>query len=517
MQEPLTSRAAGVLLHITSLPGSHYCGDLGPEAHAFIDFLAAAGQTYWQMLPVNPIGDGNSPYSTISSFAGEALLISPELLLEAGLLKRAELTAAGGNGRRVPFAKARRHREKLLRLAADRALGNPLWKGHRDFLAFCTAQASWLSDFALFAALSERYGTADFTVWPVELRERQKQALLTAMTELAPEIAYISFLQYEFHRQWQLLRRHALKQGIALIGDLPIFVSARSADVWAAREFFFLDETGKPTVVAGCPPDAFNADGQLWGNALYDWNALRKDGYEFWLRRVEATLQLFDAVRLDHFIGFYRYWEIKAGARNARGGRWKIAQGDDFFATLRARLNGRLPFIAEDLGAVVQEVRALRDKFELPGMRVVEFAFDGSAEALNHRPYALPPRSAVYTGTHDNHTAKGWYDDIVQRSRSTKKGVKDAAKRELAAVDAYLGTDARRVHWDLIRAALSSPADTCVIPIQDWLGEGAAARMNVPGVAHGNWSYRVSRRALSKELAATMAGMTAAFGRMKQK
>lgn len=513
MPEILQSRAAGILLHVTSLPGPHFSGDLGPAAHEFVDFLAEGGQKYWQMLPTNPIGDGNSPYSTISSFAGEPLLISPEVLVKEGLLTKAETQApAAGAGRKVAYAKAKKHRGGLLRKAWERASA-PGWKGRDAFEAFRKAEKAWLDDFALFAALTVRYGTPDFAAWPVQLRDRDKSALAAAAAELEDDIRYIGFLQFIFRRQWTALRAHAHAKGVQLIGDLPIFVSARSADVWAARRFFHLDQEGRPTVVAGCPPDAFTADGQLWGNALYNWDALKAEGYDFWMRRVEASLALFDAVRLDHFIGFYRYWEIKASAKNARGGVWRPALGDDFFAKLKKRLGGRLPFIAEDLGAVVPEVRALRDKYALPGMKVLEFAFDGSDEARHHLPYGMPAASAVYTGTHDNHTAKGWYADLLKRTRSGKSPAIKGAKRELANVDAYLGTGPARIHKDLIRMGLGSPANTCIVPIQDWLGEGPAARMNVPGVADGNWEYRVDGKALTPALAKEMAEMTVLFGR----
>jgi 4-alpha-glucanotransferase len=513
LTEPLQRRAAGVLMHVSSLPGPYFLGDLGPAAHQFIDFLASAGQSYWQMLPVVPIGDGNSPYSTISSFAGEALFISPELLVRDGLLKKDEIKPpAGGAARKASYAKARKVRGALLKTAFERALLAPGWRLREDFEEFCEAEQAWLVDFALFAALSGKRGTADFSTWPEELRERKQGALSRVVDELKQDIVYISFLQFQFRRQWTMLRQHAAANGIQLIGDLPIFVSARSADVWAARQNFYLDDKGKPTVVAGCPPDQFNADGQLWGNALYDWAALKKDGYDFWVRRIQQILGQFDAVRLDHFIGFYRYWEIQAKAKNARGGVWKLAQGDDFFTKLKARLGGKLPFIAEDLGAVVPEVRALRDKFGLPGMKLVEFAFDGSDEAATHLPYALPQRSAVYTGTHDNQTAKGWYADLSKRAAAGGKAGK-AAKTELDTATAYLGATPAKVHMDMIRAAFGAKADTAIIPLQDWLGLGAGARMNVPGVPDGNWEYRADAKDLTKDLAAEMRAVTKAFRR----
>ncbi len=506
-----------MLCHLSSLGGPHFLGDLGPAAHAFVDFLTAAGQSLWQMLPVNPIGDGFSPYSTISSFAGEPMLVSLELLARSGLLSKAEIAAPAGakNARKVDYAKARKFRNERLRLASERALGaaGKGWRERAAFEAFVEDEKAWLDDYTLFAALTAKFETADFTVWPAALRDREPEAMRRAAQDLAAERSYLSFVQFQFARQWAELRKHAKAKGIGLVGDLPIFVSCRSADVWAARRFFRLDAIGKPTVVAGCPPDSFNADGQLWGNALYDWDALEKEGFDFWVKRIDQTLKLFDSVRLDHFIGFYRYWEIPAKAKNARGGAWRPARGDQLFARLASR-RPELPFIAEDLGAVVPEVRALRDKYGLAGMKVLQFGFDGTEEAMHHRAHALPENSAVYTGTHDNPTTRGWLEELEARAKTGKGKAKLAAAQELERVRLYLGTVPARVADDLARAALFSRSRLCVLPIQDWLGEGAKARMNVPGVATGNWVYRVPAGALNTSLAERMRALTELYGRL---
>lgn len=500
----LDVRSAGVLLHVTSLPGAPHTGDLGRGAHAFADWLAGAGQRWWQMLPVNPVGDGESPYSTISCFAGEPLLIGLEPLVQAGWLKKSELPSAklGATGP-ANYKASRKLRLPLLKKAFERA--QPKLAKHADFAAFKEKERFWLSDSALFSALADKYETRDWSCWPDELKNRLPAALKAATHQLGDEVLYLEFLQYAFQRQWDALKKHANTQGVGLIGDLPIFVSHRSSDCWANPKQFLLDVHGRPKFVAGCPPDAFNKDGQLWGNALYDWDAVQKDGYKWWLERLGRMLRLFDAVRLDHFIGFHRYWEIDAKAHNARGGRWRPAKGDGLFAAA-SRKFGSVPLIAEDLGAVSPEVRALRDKYKFPGMKVLQFAFDGSDEAQHHKPHALPNNSVAYTGTHDNNTTRGWIDDL--RSRKDK-----AARREHGDVLAYLGATDKTVAAQLMRAAFASQANVAVLPIQDVLGEGGKARMNIPGVANGNWRYRVESRELTTDVQEQLKHLTKLYDR----
>ena len=481
--------------------------------------MARGGHSFWQMLPGNPIGDGFSPYSTISSFAGETLLVSPEALRRDGLLTAKDLQGANeakGQGTRADFRRARQVRDKLLRLAWHRAQAKEDSNyGKTALAAFQAEEAEWLEPYTSFAAIASVHGGTDFTTWPAPLRDRDPDAVAAFRRDHADEIDFLTFGQLAFARQWHDLKTHAHERGISLLGDLPIFVAARSADVWAGRANFFLDDNGRPTVVAGCPPDKFNAQGQLWGNALYNWEALARDDFRFWIRRIQRMLALFDVVRLDHFIGFYRYWEIPAKAKTAASGNWRLARGEDLFARLKAEF-GDLPFIAEDLGAVVPDVRALRDRYHFPGMKVLQFGFDGTEEGLTHTAHRLPPASAVYTGTHDNPTTRGWLAEITAKAKHGKtKGERAAAQQELAATRATLGRVKPKTVADaLIRLGMASPARTCIIVLQDWLNQGESARMNVPGTPSGNWTYRVEKKALSGELADEMRATTAAFGRL---
>ncbi len=503
----LKDRASGVLLHMSSLPGGHYNGDMGPSAIAFIDFLASAKQKWWQMLPVNPIGPGNSPYSTISSFAGESLFISPELLVKDGWLKKSELISPkDNNAKSVNFTKARAHRDDLLDIAINRA--KTTLPNEVSFKEFYKNQSYWLQDYLMFRVISDHYGTEAWQRWPNELRDRDSAALKHLATLKADEMLCYAIEQFWFYSQWSALKSYANKLGIGLIGDLPIFVSDSSADVWSHRKFFLLDASYFPTVVAGCPPDAFNKNGQLWGNALYDWSALQKDGFSWWIRRLGSGLKLFDAVRLDHFIGFSRYWEIKAGAKTAKDGRWMKVPGDEFFQAV-TKVYKKPQFIAEDLGAVTSEVRALRDKYEFPGMKVCQFAFDGSEEAMHHVPHGVPKTSVAYTGTHDNNTTRGWFQDIAKKAAAGTNQM----KAELSRIETYLDAKQATISWDLIRATMASQASLTVFPMQDLLSQTAKDRMNVPGLAKGNWKYRVEKDLLTKSLAEHLAQTTSAFGR----
>ncbi len=459
----LGRRAAGVLLHPTSLPGPRGSGDLGPAARRFAEFLASAGAAWWQMLPIGPAGPGHSPYSSPSSFAGNPLLISGESLVRRGLLAAAEI---------IPGA----DRDRLLRRAAGR-FGVGRRPAEREaFERFCARHAEWLEDYASFRALKKANSNRAWLDWPEGLRRREPEALRRAVKDSAGEIGFQRFLQFEFDRQWRALRRKCRDLGVGLIGDVPIYATLDSADVWAHQDLFFLDGSGRPTVVGGVPPDVFSTTGQLWGNPLYRWDRMRRDRYAWWMSRLRANLERFDAVRLDHFIGFTRYWEIAAGEKTAVGGRWVAGPGRDFFAAARDAL-GRAPFIAEDLGALTPEVTAVRAEFELPGMAVLQFAFGGD-DIHQHRPENLSPRTVIYTGTHDNDTTAGWFSTL--------------SREEKAAVLAKVKTDGREIHWDLIRLAMESRADLAVAPMQDLLGLGAEARMNLPGTAAGNWGWRLS-------------------------
>jgi 4-alpha-glucanotransferase len=500
----LQVRASGVLLHPTSLPGAHGCGDLGPAARRFVDFLARARQHWWQMLPVHPPGRGNSPYNSISAFAGSALLVSPEDLRRGGLLTAGDLSAAGSLGPGpVDFVAAARLRTRLLRRAFERCLGNRRRRARLD--AFRAENAPWLEDYALYRALGGAQRDRPWYDWDGPLRDRQPAALRDARARLGEPIAYHEFLQYCFAEQWGALRAHAAGRGVALLGDLPIFVALESADVWARRDQYFMDARGRPTVVAGVPPDAFSRTGQRWGNPLYRWELLRRGGYRWWLERIAMACRRFDIVRLDHFIGFQRYWEIPGRARTALHGRFRPGPGAAFFRAARAAL-GDLPFVAEDLGIVTPEVTALREQFDMPGLRVLQFGFDGDPARNLNLPHHFARNCVAYTGTHDNDTTVGWFRGLPARG-----GTPEAASR--ARVLAYVGGGARDVHWSLLRAAAASAAGLCMVPMQDLLGLGGAARMNRPGIARGNWAWRLKPDDLQPALAERLGVLTEATGR----
>jgi 4-alpha-glucanotransferase len=454
------------------------------------------------MLPVVPPGSAYSPYHATAAFAGSPLLLSLERLVEAGLLDATRVRPPRPLGtERARFAAAWRFRDQRLREAFSAFEARS--DRRRGFASFCERNRSWLADHALFSSLRAAHRGRAWTSWEAPLRDRRRSALTAARRAQAREIRYHEFLQHQFSLQWRELRAYCHERGVALMGDVPIFVAHDSADVWAHRELFQLDAGGRPRVVAGCPPDYFSSSGQLWGNPLYDWHALRAQDYDWWIDRLAATFARFDAVRLDHFIGFAHYWEIRGRARTARGGRWVEGPGAHFFERLFSRL-GRLQLVAEDLGVVTPEVEALRDRFGLPGIKVLHFAFETHPGGEAGRPHRFPANCVVYTGTHDNDTTRGWFRKLG-RSAQTR------SQRELLL--RYLDSDGRRVHWDLIRLAWSSVARTAIVPVQDLLGLDSHARMNRPGSRGGNWTYRLSPRDLTPELAARLAELTTTFGR----
>lgn len=489
----LDTRASGVLLHPTSLPGPHGAGDLGPQARAFVDYLAAAGQSWWQMLPVVPPGFSGSPYDSPSAFAGSPWLVSLVDLAADGLLDAAELAfdSEAGSSPRT----SREFREARLRRAHARARAHPP-AGDRDELDELRRTSSWLADWTLFSALKSRH-SGSFVDWPDALRRRDPSALGRARHELSDEISFHEHVQLWFRRQWQRLKTYAQSRNIALLGDVPMFVAHDSADVWSQQAALFLDESGRSTVVAGVPPDAFSATGQLWGNPLYRWDYLQARGFDWWLARLGLSLERFDAVRLDHFIAFRRYWEIQAGAADARVGRFVQVPGEALFEAARQAFGG-LPFVAEDLGIVTPEVHALRERFGLPGMRVLQFAF-GSDEANDFRPHRYDRNTVVYTGTHDNDTSVGWFSAAPAAERDRTR--------------AYLGSPDGDIHWELIRAALASVANLAIFPLQDALGLGSEARMNTPGTVDGNWGFRVSAALLTPALAARLRSLCGLYER----
>jgi 4-alpha-glucanotransferase len=473
----LSGRAAGVLLHPTSLPGAQGIGVFDGAAERFLDFLQAAGMSYWQLCPLGPTGYGDSPYQCFSAFAGNPYLIDLADLAARGLLDAADLVPAAQAGQdRVDFGALYRLKWPLLRKAYDRyrRAGAPAWPGE-SFAEFKARQASWLDDYAYFRALKDHHGGRAWTEWPAETRDRAAALRSPLRGRLAAAAEAHQFYQYVFFSQWRRVRDAAARRGIAMIGDLPIFVAADSADVWANPELFELDrETGRPLAVAGVPPDYFTADGQFWGNPLYAWERHAADGYAWWRSRLRASFELYEIVRIDHFRGFDEYWRIPLPATTARGGQWTPGPGLELFRSIRAAFP-QAKIIAEDLGVLGPSVVRLREDTGLPGMAVLQFAFGGDA-TNPYLPHNLVPNAAIYTGTHDNDTSLGWYATADEKAR-------DHARRYLRVSGADIG-------WDLIRAAYGAVSRLAVIPLQDLLALGSEARLNTPGKSEGNWQWR---------------------------
>jgi 4-alpha-glucanotransferase len=493
--KPRPTRTAGILLHPTSLPGPFGIGDLGPTAHAWIDALARAKQTWWQILPLGPTGYGDSPYQCYSAFAGNPSLISPELLVGDGLLTTDDLGVPQFPADRVDSSAVAAFKTAMLDRAWEhfRAVSTPLKPA---FEQFTQENAAWLDDYALFMALKDGQGGASWQDWPAPVRLRQPAALASARTELRDRIGRHQFRQFLFTRQWVTLRDHARQRGVRIIGDAPIFVAGDSADVWANPHLFLLDAQGRQTALAGVPPDYFSPTGQLWGNPLYDWAAARRDGYRWWVARVRAALAQVDLLRLDHFRGFAAAWHIPAGDLTAEKGKWVDGPGADLFASIQRELGG-LPLIAEDLGLITPDVELLRDQFALPGMSVLQFAF--SDPHNKYLPHNYANNTVVYTGTHDNDTTRGWFS-----------GLSDTEKH---FVRSYLSRDGGDIAWDLMRLAWSSVGDLAIAPLQDVLDLGREARMNTPGVPTGNWSWRVGADAVTAERWDRLTELTELFGR----
>ena len=482
-------RASGLLLHPTSLPGPSGMGDLGPAAHRFADFLAASGQSWWQMLPVGPIGPAHSPYQSPSSFAGNPLLVSLEALAEDGLLEPDETRLReGSDAHTVDFPAVIAFKEGRLRRAFGR-LPRASAAVARAFEHFLAEPPAWLPDFALFAAVREARGGQAWWHWPAPLRDREPAALEEVRSGgLAEAIRYHSFVQFAFERQWTVLAAHAHERGVSLLGDLPIYVAHESAEVWAHRDLFDLEPSGTARAVAGVPPDYFSADGQLWGNPLYRWDEHAARGYSWWIERLRTTLARFDVVRLDHFIGFVNYWSVPHDSQTAKTGHWEPGPGAGFFERVREALGG-LPFLAEDLGEVTPPVHELRDRLGLPGMRVLQFSFGSEAEGPEH----FPERSAAYTGTHDNDTLLGWLREPPDRQ---EPAILAAWIRERERALARIGGDGPEAHWKLLRLDFAAPSRLAVAPLQDVLGLGTEVRFNRPGTIRHNWEWRFTEAQL---------------------
>ncbi len=503
-------RACGVLLPISALPSKYGIGCFSKEAYDFVDFLKAAGQSYWQLLPLGQTGYGDSPYQSFSTFAGNPYFIDLEKLIEAGYISTAEAGRAklGSNPNYIDYEKEYEHRYPLLQKAyanSPYAL-NPAgkWAGkefdaqRKAFESFICENEDWLADYALYSAVKKKFKNVSYIEWDADIRLRKPAAMKKYRAELADEIRFWEFTQFEFMSQWMALKAYANQNGISIIGDVPIYVAFDSADTWSRPELYELDSKGYPTVVAGCPPDAFSATGQLWGNPIYRWDYHRKTGYEWWIRRVAHQFKLVDVLRIDHFRGFDEYYAIPYGDKTAEFGEWRPGPGYELFEVMKAKL-GKQRIIAEDLGFLTPSVLKLVKKTGYPGMKVLQFAFD-SGEESDYLPHNYGTNSVVYTGTHDNQTTRGWYERASRADRSF-------AKR-------YVGIRTNRnIAWEFIRVALMSVAATAIIPMQDYLNLGDEARMNTPSTLGGNWQWRMSREDMNPELAALMKSYAKMYGR----
>ncbi len=491
-------RASGILLHPTSLPGRFGIGDLGEAAYRFVDFLQAGGQQLWQVMPLGPTSYGDSPYQALSAFAGNPLLVNLERLVADHCLASWDfIEAPQFPGHAVDYGAVIDFKTRMLRRSFANFRANADTAQHAELASFVLANQGWLADYALFAALKERHGGAGWSTWEPELATRRPAALQAWRAELADEIAYHQYAQWQFFRQWSALKAYANAGGIRIIGDLPIFVAYDSADAWAHPELFYFDAASRPTVVAGVPPDFFSPTGQRWGNPLYRWDVMAQTGYAWWIERFRAAFQQVDIVRLDHFRGFAAYWAVPADEETAVKGRWVPGPGRNLFEAVEQALGVR-PIIAEDLGLITPAVRELLAELAAPGMRVLQFAFSGDPDHL-YLPHNYVPNTVVYTGTHDNDTTMGWFNA--------------AGPAERTAVQRYLNSPAYEINWELIRLALLSVAHTAIFPLQDVLGLGSEARMNTPGRATGNWSWRYEPYALTDGIRERLRLLTEVYGR----
>lgn len=502
-------RSSGILLHPTSLPGRYGVGDLGAEARAFVDFLQSAGQKIWQVLPMNPTGYGDSPYQSFSAFAGNPLLISMEELRGQGYLAEPELANPPlFPDDTVDFERVIPYRFGLLRKAAQRFFSAPSGDDRELYDHFCRSNASWLDDFALFMAAKEKHNLVSWTEWDPALARRDPQSMQSWRERLRDEIDAQRYWQFEFNRQWCALQAYCHARGVRIMGDVPIYVAHDSADVWANPDLFHLDEHGRPTRQAGVPPDYFSATGQLWGNPIYRWDRIAAGGYRWWIERFRAALKMFDIVRLDHFRGFEAYWEVPAADKTAMNGRWLKGPGAELFRVLTKEL-GDLPIVAENLGVITPEVEAIRHEFTFPGMAILQFAFGNDPQAPSFQPHNYPRNLVAYTGVHDNDTVVGWWTGGVGESTRSAEDVRN--EHDFART--YLGFENEPIHWVMIRQVLRSVADTAIVPLQDVLGLGGEARMNVPGKLGGNWRWRYRRGSITDEMVSRLSRYAKIYSR----
>ncbi|MDH5386631.1 MAG: 4-alpha-glucanotransferase, partial [Candidatus Aminicenantes bacterium] len=492
----MKKRGSGIFLHITSLPSSFGIGDLGPWAHKFVDFLSEAKQAYWQILPLNPTEPafGNSPYHSYSAFACNPLLLSPELMVREGLLAEEDIIPDKRlRCKRVDYNSVVAFKKKVFQTAFQRFKQK---EDKSDYEKFCKENTSWLDDFALFLASREHFQKRVWSDWPLEVRDRREEALQAMKKALHEDMDRERFLQYVLYMQWSALRSYCQEKGIQIIGDIPVYVNYDSVDLWTHPELFKLDQKRRPYAVAGVPPDYFSATGQLWGNPLYRWDILKEREYDWWVQRVGRNLSLFDIVRIDHFRGFVGYWEIPATENNAVNGEWKEAPAEDFFRVLTEK-HPHLPLIAEDLGIITPDVREVMEHFAFPGMKVLLFAFGEDDPLHPYLPHTYEENCVVYTGTHDNNTVRGWF----------KREAKPVEKKRIFR---YIGRKVkkREIHWEFIRLAMQSVAKTAIIPMQDVLGLGEEARMNLPATGKGNWEWRLLPEQITSQLAKKISDMT---------
>lgn len=510
----VAQRSSGIICHPTCLPGRYGIGDLGPQARRFVDFLQRTGQTLWQVLPLGPTGYGDSPYMSLSAFGGNPLLISPEQMARDGLLRFSEIANPPVfNRKRVQYARVHDYKLALFDQAYDRFKARPDTDGQADYGEFCEKNAAWLEEYALFKALKEAHQQRVWSEWEPGAAHRDPDALAQWRDDLRERIEIQRFLQWQFFRQWNALKRYANERDIQIIGDIPIYVAYDSADVWANQHLFRLDDEGHSEVVAGVPPDYFSATGQRWGNPIYRWGRMREEGYRWWINRFRIEFAKCDILRLDHFRGFEAFWEIPADEPTATHGRWVKGPGAELFLAVRAALSREdiaLRIIAEDLGVITSQVDALRDELGFPGMRVLQMAFGKEPKASLYRPHHHVPNSVVYTATHDHNTTVGWFTaDPGTQSTQTPEDVE--AERDL--VCRYAGTDGREINWDFIRMALGSVAWMAIFPLQDVLGLGGEARMNRPGQGGGNWEWRFTSDMLKPDIGERLADMTDTYER----
>ena len=504
-------RCSGVLLHFTSLPGRFGIGDFGPSAYEFADFLSAAGQKLWQVLPLNPTGYGDSPYQCFSAFAGNPMLLSLERLREQGLLKESDLAHSPAFPEEsVDYGPVIAYRTAVLHRAAQAFFADASHADHSAFARFCENSSAWLDDYALFMACKDVHQGMMWTLWDPPIRRRDAQAVSEWSRKLAPELKAYKYWQFEFFQQWERLKSYCQQRGIRFMGDIPIYVAHDSADVWAHPDLFHLDDQGRPTVVSGVPPDYFSATGQLWGNPIYRWELLAANGYQWWIERFRASLALFDMVRLDHFRGFESYWEVPANETTAMHGRWVKGPGENLLSALQNAF-GELPIVAENLGVITPPVENLRKQFGLPGMSLLQFAFGTDPQGPSFRPHNYSRDLVAYTGGHDNDTTVGWWSSSgAGDSTRTPEDV----RKEHAFARAYLNFENdEEINWVMIRAVLSSVADVAIVPLQDVLGLGNSARMNLPGKVSGNWKWRYRPGALNAELSARLRNLVMLYDR----